>query len=86
MPLGTAQRVYTGFTPSPYKAYGGVVTLSGHGLKRRLMLHDLCAGARGELGFAGSMWSACQGSLGLGGSWQIQQMVACWRTCLALCL
>ena len=67
-------------------AIGGSVTVSGHVLNLRLMLHDLCAGASGELGFAGSMWSACHGSLGRGGSLHIQHMTAFWRTCLALCL
>ena len=77
--------VLLSFTPPLQLTYGGHGDVRvGHGLKRRLMLHDLCAAHSGLSGFAGSMWSACQGSFGIAGCWQIQQTVALSRTALAL--
>jgi hypothetical protein len=52
-------------------------------LPPRLMLHDLCAFASGESASAGTIWSACQGSLGRSGSPQIQQGPGASRTSLA---
>jgi hypothetical protein len=47
------------------------------------LLHDLCAGSSGLLMSAGTRWSAVQGSWGLAGSLQIQQIVALSLTVLA---
>jgi hypothetical protein len=58
---------------------GGSLGQCVRGLLPLRALHDLWAGASGELGSLGTMWSACQGSPGLAPAPHRWQAVAVLR-------
>ncbi len=62
---------------------GGFMFPAPYPLLLLRLLHVLCAGRRGELGFPGMRWSASQGSLGLAPSPHRWHWVAVARTCFA---